>query len=142
MNNTILKNADEVIAAIKKISEVLDTYQNIIKSEDLLIVKCEQKVNEAQDDIRIRKRNLVNAYESYKDFDENSSTANKNSEIIQKRLSKLNDYEKRITFCCNELLGIKQTQRIISNEALQISNEGKLLSTKLSVLLNKIKETM
>lgn len=138
MNDAIqLSDPQEVLAYISRESELLNQYAELVVQEAKGLSSLENLVAETMRLVNNRKRGLCVAIEQTKK-QEDSDAKQQALRALQKKMEKYEDQARIISRCNDDLTGIRRDYASMVKDAAAVSDNSKILSTKIRQLIERI----
>lgn len=139
--NVQLKNPQEVLAYISREAELLNQYAELLTQEARELSALENLVLETTQLVNSRKRGISVAIEQTRRQED--SDAKQQALIgLQKKLEQYENQLRIVNQCNEDILSIRQDFMSLIKDSTSISDTGKVLSSKIEQLINKILEAL
>lgn len=136
-----INNPQDVMEHIAREVGFLNEYATLLVEESKNIQSLENLVSETKQSLVKKKNSLYIAIEQTKK-QEDSEAKRQALSNLEKKLSQYERQERLLSACSQDLSGIKQDFTAIINESATIADNGRKLSGKVKVLIEKIIQTL
>lgn len=132
-----IKNIDQVIQYSALFSQLLTSYTELLQDEQTEVLRLQQFIEQSLCSVNNEIKGIYTGIEQIKKQGE-SDCQQQALKDFQKKLQKYIQLSHVISQCQEELVYIKQELDQLASKSLNVSDTGKLLSSKIQILLSKI----
>lgn len=132
-----IKNIDQVIQYSALFSQLLASYTELLQDEQTELSRLQQFIEQSLCSVNNEIKGIYTGIEQIKKQEE-SDCQQQALKDFQKKLQKYIQLSHVISQCQEELVYIKQELDQLASKSLNVSDTGKLLSSKIQILLSKI----
>lgn len=137
-----IKNPVEVKSAIRRCVAILSVYQDLLTEDVSQLKQVNAIIEETGKAIEQSRRGVESSYMKAKSMQHQSEAARRAMEQNNKLLKNLDNNQRVVQQCATDFIRIRQDHTSLIRESAALLDEGKILSSKIGTLIDKIMEAI